>query len=253
MTTTVLVTGGFDPLHSGHLKLFKAARALGDRLVVGLNSDAWLTRKKGRAFMPITERSQLVESIKGVDAVILFNDDDGSACEAVRNALDLWPNDHIIFANGGDRTQHNVPEMTITDLRLTFAFGIGGSDKANSSSWILEEWRSPKTPRPWGYYRVLHDVKGLKAKELTIEPGQSLSLQRHEHRSEFWMVSEGQCTIYSQMPGGYQLPPKILGPHDSLFIGQGQWHQLANPFDQPCRIVELQYGSVCEEWDIERR
>ena len=166
----VLVTGGFDPLHSGHIAYFEAAKKLGDKLIVGCNSDAWLERKKGRAFMPITERTTIIQNLRMVDGVILFNDDDGSSIEAVKNVQNLFPNDQIIFANGGDRTAGNIPEMACKDV--IFKFGVGGDDKRNSSSWILEEWKAPKTERTWGYYRVLHeDGQQVKVKELTVNPG----------------------------------------------------------------------------------
>ena len=166
----VLVTGGFDPLHSGHIAYFESAKQLGDKLIVGVNSDAWLERKKGRAFMPITERTTIIQNLRMVDGVILFNDDDGSSVEAVKNVQKLFPNDQIIFANGGDRTAGNIPEMACKDV--IFKFGVGGDDKRNSSSWILEEWKAPKTERTWGYYRVLHeDGQQVKVKELTVNPG----------------------------------------------------------------------------------
>ena len=76
MKKRVLVTGGFDPLHSGHIEYFKSAKALGDELIVGLNSDAWLTRKKGRAFMPMSERKAIIEALSVVDKVIDFDDTD---------------------------------------------------------------------------------------------------------------------------------------------------------------------------------
>ena len=253
METVVLVTGGFDPIHSGHIEYFKAARALGDRLIVGLNSDSWLKRKKGRAFMPITERSSIVQDLKPVDGVVLFDDNDGSAIEAIKNVRDLFPTAKIIFANGGDRTAGNIPEMSFRDDNLIFKFGVGGENKLNSSSWILEEWKAPKTERTWGYYRVLHDVDGMKVKELTVEPGQRLSMQRHEYRSEYWIVSEGECVVYGEMPNGYALPPKHLVRHESFVIPKGEWHQLLNNTDAPCKIVEVQFGDVCEEEDIERK
>jgi cytidyltransferase-like protein len=138
LNKVVLVTGGFDPLHSGHIEYFKAAKALGNILVVGVNSDAWLTRKKGRAFMPSTERITIIQNLKMVDHCILFNDDDGSAVEAINNVKMLYPNSQIIFANGGDRTAKNIPEMKCKDVE--FAFGVGGENKLNSSSWILDNW-----------------------------------------------------------------------------------------------------------------
>ena len=147
MKTLVLVTGGFDPLHSGHIAYFRAAKQLGDTLVVGVNSDAWLVRKKGRAFMPWLERMNIVKNIKDVDFVLEFNDDDGSAKSAIKLARQTWPDHKIVFANGGDRTHINIPEMEFEDDNVEFAFGVGGFDKANSSSWILEEWKAPKTNR----------------------------------------------------------------------------------------------------------
>jgi cytidyltransferase-like protein len=247
----VLVTGGFDPLHSGHIEYFKAAKALGNILVVGVNSDAWLERKKGRAFMPSNERVTIIQNLKVVDHCILFNDDDGSAREAIRNVKLLYPNSQIVFANGGDRTQDNIPEMTESDVE--FAFGVGGEDKLNSSSWILEEWKAPKTIRPWGYYRVLHDVSGAKVKELTIDPSKSLSMQRHFYRTEEWVVTEGKCVVrqYERVSG--KLIEQQLGKHQRLHVSVEAWHQLTNPYDQPCRIVEIQYGARCSEDDIERK
>lgn len=241
----VLVTGGFDPIHSGHISYFNAAKSLGDKLIVGVNSDAWLERKKGQAFMPIHERVQLVENLKMVDGVILFDDSDGSAKEAIRNVKALYPTDTIIFANGGDRTLANIPEMTEKDV--IFKFGVGGENKSNSSSWILQEWKSPKANRQWGYYRVLHEVPGTKVKELTINPGKSLSTQRHFERSEFWLVTEGQCQVESEHT------TTILSKHGTISIPQGHWHTLSNPFNLPCRIVEIQYGVQCTETDIERK
>lgn len=253
MKRIVLITGGFDPFHSGHIAYFKAAKQLGDMLIVGINSDAWLTRKKGAPFMPYSERSEIVRNIVGVDSVIDFDDADGSARHAIEMVRQSYPQDKIVFANGGDRTNDNIPEMNIVDNNLQFVFGVGGFNKANSSSWILQEWKAPKIERQWGYYRVLHETAGMKVKELTVDPGKSLSMQKHKLRSEYWIVSEGQCVVNSQMGGGYALPPKTLIKHQKYNIAVGEWHQLTNPFSIPCRIVEIQYGEQCIEEDIERQ
>ena len=253
MKNIVLITGGFDPLHSGHIAYFKAAKALGDILVVGVNSDAWLTRKKGSPFMPYTERASIVRNIVGVDFVIDFDDSDNSAKRAIWMVRQSYPNDKIIFANGGDRTDENIPEMDIQDQNLEFAFGVGGFNKANSSSWILQEWKAPKTERQWGYYRVLHDVSGMKVKELTVNPGCRLSMQRHQHRAEYWIVSEGQAVVNRATPLDFELPPVILDKHDQLHVTTQEWHQLTNPHSYPLKIVEIQYGDQCVEEDIERR
>lgn len=248
----VLVTGGFDPLHSGHIAYFEAAKQLGDKLVVGLNSNEWLERKKGKAFMDIYEREKIVSSLKVVDQVVCYPDADGSSKNAITGVRAMYPDATIIFANGGDRTAANIPEMDLKDNNLIFKFGVGGENKMNSSSWILDEWKAPKTERSWGYYRVLHEVDGTKVKELTVEPGKSLSMQQHQYRSEHWHVTSGQCIVLITSNSGYY-PPKSLVTHDTYDIPVGEWHQLTNPFDEPCKIVEIQYGSQCNENDILRR
>jgi len=241
----VVCTGGFDPVHSGHIAYLNEASKLGDKLVVGVNSDAWLIRKKGQAFMPIAERRAIVGSLKSVDATLEFDDSDGSAVSLLEELHKSYSYAEIIFANGGDRTAVNIPEMSVKGV--TFKFGVGGENKANSSSWILQEWKAPKTERSWGYYRVLHEVPGMKVKELTVNPGQKLSMQRHEYRSEYWIVSEGTATI------GWNPGESTLKRHKSETIGVNEWHQLANNTDVPLKVVEIQYGSACNEDDIERK
>ena len=141
MKKIIVISGGFDPLHSGHIEYLRAARALGNELMVGLNSDAWLVRKKGKAFLPIEERMSILSECRSVNHVAEFNDDDGSAKNLIRTALEVFPEAEIVFANGGDRTSENIPEMDIQDPRLSFEFGVGGQDKKNSSSWILKKWQ----------------------------------------------------------------------------------------------------------------
>jgi cytidyltransferase-like protein len=138
----VLVTGGFDPIHSGHLKYIEQAKKLGDYLVVGVNSDAWLIRKKGSRFMPLSERQQILSAIRWVDLTIQFVDDDNSAKDAIARVRQMFPANKIIFANGGDRNKTNIPEMSIEDDNIEFVFGVGGEHKANSSSWILNEFKN---------------------------------------------------------------------------------------------------------------
>ena len=141
--TIVLVTGGFDPIHGGHIDYFNAARQLGDILIVGINSDSWLERKKGQYFMPITERVQIIENLKMVDNCILFNDDDNCAIEAIKNVKNLYPNCKIIFANGGDRKPDGdpVPEVELCNrLGITLTYNIGDGGKIQSSSWLLKDY-----------------------------------------------------------------------------------------------------------------
>ena len=138
----VIVTGGFDPMHSGHITHLREARALGGLLMVGLNSDEWLTRKKGKPFMNYHERWAVLLGCRYVDGVISFDDSDDSARDAIRKVMQLYSSAEIIFANGWDRTKDNIPEMDITDPRVSFVFGIGGINKTNSSSWLLDNWKN---------------------------------------------------------------------------------------------------------------
>lgn len=250
----VICTGGFDPIHSGHIRYLQRAKALGSRLYVGVNSDEWLTRKKSRPFMPLDERLKIIQALGVVDYSVKFNDDDGSAKNMIKMVRNMNPNDTIIFANGGDRTKDNIPEMDIKDNNLEFVFGVGGEDKANSSSWILQEWKAPKTARPWGYYRVLHENGNeVKVKELTVEPGACLSMQKHKERSELWFVAEGEASVYTVNPSSTDA--EHMGYYkkfDSLFINNNQWHRLCNETEKPLKIIEIQYGSNCIEEDIER-
>jgi D-beta-D-heptose 7-phosphate kinase/D-beta-D-heptose 1-phosphate adenosyltransferase len=248
----VLATGGYDPLHSGHIAYFEHAKKLGDILVVGVNSDEWLTRKKGRPFMNINERIAIIKALEVVDSVIIFDDSDGSARNAIKYCLETYSDSEIIFVNGGDRTKNNIPEMDISDPRVRFVFGVGGEHKINSSSKILTEWKNPKTLKKWGYYRVLHsDGPSMKVKELVVEPNKHLSLQRHRLRNEYWIVSKGIATIKH----GYdenKLNTSILREHDEIKIPVGVWHQLINNTNEELRIVEIQYGVNCIEEDIQR-
>ena len=256
MKTVVLVTGGFDPLHSGHIEYFKAAKQLGDELHVGLNSDGWLTNKKGRPFMPFKERANVIENLSVVDRVLSFDDSDGSACGAIYKTMATNSNIKIIFANGGDRTNTTTPEYkTYSGMpNIEFAFGVGGEDKKNSSSWILEEWKAPKTNRAWGYYRVIHEYDNhTKVKELAVPPGGRLSMQKHKQRSEHWFVAEGTATVYTLNVASDQELLGVYKQHESLHIPVNTWHQLCNEHDRDLKLVEIQYGTNCVEEDIERK
>jgi D-beta-D-heptose 7-phosphate kinase/D-beta-D-heptose 1-phosphate adenosyltransferase len=140
MPRLVLVTGGWDPVHSGHIEYINAAKTLGDYLFVGINSDDWLIRKKGKAFLPWIERHIIMSNLKAVDDAFAFNDSDNTAIDAIRRIRESNPDQTIIFANGGDRTKENIPEMNCGVDDIEFVFGIGGQDKKNSSSWILKNW-----------------------------------------------------------------------------------------------------------------
>ena len=160
----IIVSGGFDPIHSGHIAYFNSAKSLGDKLVVALNSDNWLEKKKGKYFMPFSERKIIIENITFVDQVIDFEDDEvGSCINALEKVKKLYSNDEIYFANGGDRTKKNIPEMSVSGVN--FLFGIGGDDKKNSSSWILKNWQYYYEERLWGSFYNLFETDHVKVKE----------------------------------------------------------------------------------------
>lgn len=256
LNRVVLVTGGFDPLHQGHIDYINSARNLGDMLIVGVNSDSWLTRKKGRPFMKSSDRISILKNLKAVEHCFLFDDNDDSAIEAVKDAKMLYPNSLIIVANGGDRTWDNTLERKYfeNDLTVEFVFGVGGTEKQNSSSWILEDWKASKTERDWGHWRVLDDQQpSVKVKELTINPNQSLSMQRHFDRKEFWFIAQGRCRVESEYENADLNKTYELKTFYHHWVGHREWHRLYNPYNKPCRIIEIQYGEYCDEQDIERR
>ena len=127
----IVVSGGFDPIHSGHIAYFKSAKSHGDKLIVALNSDAWLEKKKGKFFMPFHERRSIVEAIKYVDEVISFEDDEkGSCINALEAIKKTYPNEEIYFANGGDRDKKNIPEMSVSGINFLYSTQLSVSKRS---------------------------------------------------------------------------------------------------------------------------
>lgn len=248
----VVVSGGFDPIHSGHIAYFKSAKSHGDKLIVALNSDSWLEKKKGKFFMPFNERKAIVESIKFVDKVVSFDDDSkGSCINVLEEIKNLYPDDEIYFANGGDRDKKNIPEMSVSGIN--FLFSVGGNDKKNSSSWILNKWQYYFEERQWGSFFNLFETKNIKVKELIVEPGKSMSFQRHFKRNEIWLVSEGSCIVsYTDAQSKKEVKQIQLDKFDHYLVPIMQWHQISNPFSSTVHLIEIQYGEDCIESDIER-
>lgn len=142
MNKYYIVSGGFDPIHEGHISMIRDAAGKSDGVILLLNSDTWLCRKKGKNFMEFGSRKIVCENIKGVVEVYGFNDDDGSASDGIRIVREKYPNADLVFANGGDRVKENIPEgIACEKYNVALEFGIGGSNKANSSSWILKNWK----------------------------------------------------------------------------------------------------------------
>lgn len=143
MKTYYIVSGGFDPIHEGHIEMIKISATNSDGVIVLVNSDDWLIRKKGKNFYDIKTRLAILENIKGVIDVLEFDDADNTACDGIKKVRAKYPDAHLVFANGGDRDKNNIPETSVCQkYRVDLAFGIGGDNKANSSSWILNRWNN---------------------------------------------------------------------------------------------------------------
>ena len=141
MNDIILISGGFDPIHSGHIALIQDAAKLGD-VVVLLNSDDWLRNKKGKEFLKYKEREIIIGSIRNVIDVISFDDSDTTCIDGIRKTINKYPNRKIKFANGGDRNNKTTPETKFCeDNEVETLWGIGGDTKKNSSSWILKRWK----------------------------------------------------------------------------------------------------------------
>lgn len=143
MKRIVAVSGGFDPIHIGHVRMIQEARALGDELVVIMNNDNWLRKKKGTVFMPEEERREIIEALADVDRVVITSHapdcEDMSVCDALR---ELHPD---VFANGGDRKHDNIPEVALCDeLGINMVFNIGAGGKVQSSSWLTANDRETR-------------------------------------------------------------------------------------------------------------
>ena len=136
---------------------------------------------------------------------------------------------------------------------INFLFGIGGNDKKNSSSWILNKWQYYFEERQWGSFFNLFETKNIKVKELVVEPGKSMSFQRHFKRNEIWLVSQGSCIVsYSDNLKNSNVEEIKLDKFDHYLVPVKHWHQIRNPFQKTLHVIEIQYGENCNENDIER-
>lgn len=209
----MMISGGFDPIHKGHIRYIQGAQRHGD-VFVALNSDDWLRRKKGYVFMCWEERAEILQAL-GLQ-VLSVDDQDGTVCQAIKK---YRPD---AFAKGGDRGLTNTPEVTLCHkLGIELLWDVGGG-KVSSSSELVS--------RQWGFYEVLHE-SDFKVKILTLNPGGKTSLQRHAKRNEHWVFPQ---------------------TNEYQFIPVGETHQLVNQTDRPIRVVEIQTGSYFGEDDIER-
>ncbi len=246
----VAVSGGFDPIHVGHVRMFEKAKKFGDKLVVIINNDHWLVSKKGYVFMPEKERAEIIASFPFVDKVVLTshkpNDPDRSVC---RELAKLKP---AIFANGGDRkSTKDIPEAIVCEKHnIKMVFNIGHGGKVQSSSWLARDASRnfARSVRPWGEFYGWDSGKEWKLKTVYVKAGKRLSLQQHQHRAEHWILVEGDVTATLQKSDGtfYRTP---LKKGEVVVVDRKAVHRL----ESRCGgiIVEIGLGNV-DENDIVR-
>jgi len=246
----VAVSGYFNPLHVGHLKMIEEAKRLGDLLVVIVNSDAQVKIKGSVPFMNNRDRMRIVKALKSVDKVVLSIDKDKTVCKTLAK---IKPN---IFANGGDRASaKDIPETAVCEqLGIKMVFNVGGK-KSDSSSDLIKNAAENHfkklnnhntTIRPWGSYEVLMTGHDYKLKKFIVNPEHSLSLQLHKRRSEHWMIVSGTANV------NLNNKKYILSTGQSLYIPVGAKHRIANENKIPLEIFEIQKGDYLEEDDIVR-
>ncbi len=135
----VITSGYWNPVHVGHINLFKGAKEIGDVLVVIMNNDEQVELKGGAIFMPAKERIEIIKAIKYVDEVFLSVDSDSSVCKSLKIIAKMHPGCELFFANGGDRHHGNIPETGVCEeLNIRVVDGVGG-EKVQSSSWMLNK------------------------------------------------------------------------------------------------------------------
>ena len=138
MYDVIILSGGFDPVHKGHVRMIQAASENCKTLIVGVNSDSWLCRKKGKEFMKFEERKEIIQAFMGVSEAVGFDDEDNSACDLIRSVRKSHPNSTIAFGNGGDRVHDNVPEVQVClDCNVEMIWNLGGG-KIQSSSELIK-------------------------------------------------------------------------------------------------------------------
>ncbi len=283
MTTLAITSGYFNPIHPGHIECFELSRseAGADEVWVIVNNDKQAELKRWtKSFQDEKFRMQIVEKVVWVDRVFLSIDEDASVCRSlefvIATAKSAGKYDKIIFTKWGDRFAREIPEAQILGAHgVEIRDGLGAKthnssdfvkkvqDKADEKALDTKLAELPKEMtssryleignRPWGVYYVLEDSPLYKVKKIIIEPGQRLSLQSHERRSEHWTVVSGVATVDIRDPKFASIEQvRVLEQNESCHIPKWHLHRLGNTGTDPLVIVEVQCGEYTGEDDIRR-
>ena len=243
-----LVSGGFDPVHVGHLRMFQDAKNLSENVIVLLNNDEWLMKKKGKPFMNEGQRKEILDEFKSISKVIIQTKSDRSSSRAIEEFVHNNPDKTVCYCNGGDRSNiRNIREADICKkLGITLEFGIGGDEKIESSSQLTKNYLGNVEERPWGNYHIIAKNKGYQIKEIIVSKGSKLSLQKHSRRSEFWQIVKGESKITIEENEHY------LKEKEHIYIPKNTIHRIENIGKDELIFIEIQLGENLKEEDIIR-
>ena len=243
-----LVSGGFDPVHVGHLRMFQDAKKLSDKVIVLLNNDNWLIKKKGKPFMNQEQRKDILEEFQSISEVIIQKSNDKSSSLAIKEFANNNPKKKICYCNGGDRSNiKNIREADICKkLNINLEFGVGGEEKVESSSQLTRNYLGNVEIRPWGNYHVIAKNTGYQIKEIKVFQNSKLSLQKHKNRSEFWQILNGKSKITIEEKEHY------LKEKEHIFIPKDTIHRIENIGKEELIFIEIQLGEDLKEEDIIR-
>ena len=248
----VIVSGGFDPIHLGHLNLINEASKFG-KVIVIVNSDEFLIEKKGFYLIPSNERVEIIKNLKNVESVFLSIDKDESVSESIKTLAADKSFNIKFFANGGDRkTRSDIPEQKICEENdIELIFDVGGG-KTQSSSNLFKEaidvfnFYKNYTKKPWGSYLNLLKESNFLVKKILVDVNEEISYQSHEFRDEHWILVEGTLEVINGSS------TRVLKSNDYDFIERGAKHRIKNIGTNTAVMIEVQFGDKIDENDIKR-